>query len=52
MAGFTVFGDRADGEGSVPEAAVFWAATVRVGTCVACPVWLLRALWGDKKTFG
>ena len=23
----------------------------RVGTCVACPVWLLRALWGDKKTF-
>ena len=22
-----------------------------MGTCVACPVWLLRALWGDKKTF-
>ena len=27
VAGFTVFADRADGEGSVPEAAVLLAAT-------------------------
>ena len=27
VAGFAVFADRADGEGSMPEAAVLWAAT-------------------------